>query len=62
MDTHVNNQARAAGIENILALRGDPPKGATAWEKCEVRALILPFVLCLFFRFSSCFFVRDVLS
>jgi methylenetetrahydrofolate reductase (NADPH) len=25
-------QARAAGIQNVLALRGDPSKGSAKWE------------------------------
>ncbi|MEO6599156.1 MAG: methylenetetrahydrofolate reductase [NAD(P)H] [Polyangiaceae bacterium] len=31
----VLNQLREAGIENVLALRGDPPKGETAFVKSE---------------------------
>jgi methylenetetrahydrofolate reductase (NADPH) len=29
------DEMRAAGIENVLALRGDPPKGETEWTKTE---------------------------
>ena len=31
---HVLQQCQKNGIRNILALRGDPPKGAEVWEKC----------------------------
>lgn len=27
--------AKAGGVRNIVALRGDPPKGKDDWEKCE---------------------------
>lgn len=28
-------EAKASGIKNILALRGDPPRGQSTWQKCE---------------------------
>jgi len=32
---HILERLQAAGIENVLALRGDPPKGETAFVKTE---------------------------
>jgi methylenetetrahydrofolate reductase (NADH) len=29
------DEMRAAGVENVLALRGDPPDGETEWKKTE---------------------------
>ena len=29
------DEMRAAGVENVLALRGDPPEGQTEWTKTE---------------------------
>ena len=32
---HVLNRMKECGIRNVLALRGDPPKDAGEWSKCE---------------------------
>jgi methylenetetrahydrofolate reductase (NADPH) len=33
---HVLNMAKSSGIQNILALRGDPPKGKRCWDVNDV--------------------------
>ncbi len=30
-----NTQAKASGVKNILALRGDPPKGESSFKQIE---------------------------
>ena len=35
------DEMRDAGIENVLALRGDPPKGETEFKPRPGRALVL---------------------
>lgn len=32
---HALREAKAAGVQNIFALRGDPPRGVKGWTKCE---------------------------
>jgi methylenetetrahydrofolate reductase (NADPH) len=35
------SQAKESGIQNILALRGDPPKGAVSWEPIAGKSIII---------------------